>query len=344
MVASFRKALFAALLAVVAAPVLAQQKPIPDVARLSGDTLQMCGATFAPHEALRPSALILEVAPDIASSQYAPAYRKLVTRLESALSEAERAMPNVPQFLTELAAADKPTTTEGLFRTNQSFTEDRVLLLFESTGAELRIDCGKNVPRYLVQIVTVAQVAGILKTRQRAKDFEVLAANVSRQARDVDNLLKNGLPMWPWELWANGKRLPESDAEPLFRSQWILLRPTAGMAVDTRSRAEGDLQASVGIEPVGFIRYRGEDYSAWWGVSLLVTTSSKSGVGLGALLRWNNFVLGATRNQGQQPGQSDSTVVFIGVDLYDFLNKQRAELKDLGNAGQKLGDKLLEQR
>jgi len=55
-------------------------------------------------------------------------------------------------------------------------------------------------------------------------------------------------------------------------------------------------------------------------------------------------VLGATRNQGQQPGQSDSTVVFIGVDLYDFLNKQRAELKDLGNASQKLGDKLLEQR
>jgi len=222
-----------------------------------------------------------------------------------------------------------------------------VLVLFQSLPAEqLEIVCRKElrVPQYLVNIVSVSKAAAAIKTIQLTPAMEARAAAVARQARDVDNLLKNGLPMWPWELWANGKRLPESDAEPLFRSQWILLRPTAGMAVDTRSRAEGDLQASVGIEPVGFIRYRGEDYSAWWGVSLLVTTSSKSGVGLGALLRWNNFVLGATRNQGQQPGQSDSTVVFIGVDLYDFLNKQRAELKDLGNASQKLGDKLLEQR
>jgi hypothetical protein len=337
MSATLRKVLCAWLAAVFAAPALAQQ-----VATLDGDKLRLCGATFTTHQTLKPSVLMVAVAADAGEGQFGLAYRKLAARLSSALSEAERTMPKVPQILATFARADDSAITERHFRTVPSFADDRVLLLFESiSDAQLEINCRESVPRYVVEIVTVAQVAGILKTRQREKDFRVLAAAVAQQAHDVDNLLKNGLPMWPWELWANGKRLPKSDAEPLFRSQWVLLRPTAGMAVDTRSRADGDLQASVGIEPVGFIRYRGDDYSKWWGASLLVTTSSKSGVGLGALLRWNNFVLGATRNQAQQAGQSDSTVLFIGVDLYEFLNKQRGQIDDLGNAAQKLGGQLL---
>jgi len=338
--AALRRVLCACLVAALAAPALAQQ----NVAALSGDTLKLCKATYAPHETLKPSALMLEVAPDIGLGQYGHAYRKLAARLNSALSEAERAMPKVSQFLANLARADESDITDRHFRTEVGVDDPNVLQLFESHPAQLPIDCRQSVPRYLVEVVTVAQVAGTIKTRQRAKDFEALAAAVARQARDIDNLLKNGLPMWPWELWANGKRLPESDAEKLFRWQWVLLRPTAGMAIDTRSRADGDLQAGVGIEPVGFVRYRGEDYRAWWGASLLVTTTTKSGIGLGAALRWNNFVLGATRNKGQQAGQSDSTVIFIGIELYDFLNKQRAQMRDLDGAEQRLGERLLTER
>lgn len=343
MATALRIMLCAGLAAACAVSALAQQ----DLASFSGDTLQMCGGTYTPHEALKPPALMLEVAPDVALSQYGPAYRKLESRLRSALSEAEQAMPKVPQFLANLVRADQDVITVDDFTLVRKVGDPRVLVLLQSSPADqLEIVCRKEVrvPQYLVNIVTVANVTARIKTNQLVPAFEARATAVARQARDVDNLLKRGLPMWPWELWANGKRLPESDAEPLFRSQWVLLRPTAGMAVDTRSRADGDLQASVGIEPVGFIRYRGDDYSKWWGASLLVTTSSKSGVGLGGLLRWNNFVLGATRNQGQQAGQSDSTVLFIGVDLYEYLNKHRAAIGELGDAEQRLkemGERLL---
>ena len=61
--------------------------------------------------------------------------------------------------------------------------------------------------------------------------------------------------MWPWELWLNGKRLGKSDADPLFKTQIEFLRPTAGVEINTRSRELADLEGSLLLEPIGFVRY-----------------------------------------------------------------------------------------
>ena len=83
----------------------------------------------------------------------------------------------------------------------------------------------------------------------------------------------------------------------------------------------------VALEPLGFVRYRGEGYSHWWGASLVLTASTSRGAGYGALFRWDNYVLGVTRHKGQG-AEPDSNFLLIGVDLHDLLNKKRAELKD----------------
>ena len=135
--------------------------------------------------------------------------------------------------------------------------------------------------------------------------------------------------MWPWELWLNGLRLSDKDADPLFRTQWVVLRPSAGIEIDLRSQASADLQASVMLEPLGFVRYRGDSYAHWWGASLVVTSSTRRGAGIGALLRWDNYVIGLTRHK-EEGSEPDSTFLMVGVDLYDLVNKKRTELKGLG--------------
>ena len=123
--------------------------------------------------------------------------------------------------------------------------------------------------------------------------------SVWRRQREMPRtLLKNGLAMWPWELWLNGLRLSKKDSDPLFRTQWVFMRPTAGIEIDTYSQASADLQASVALEPLGFVRYRGEGYSHWWGASVVITASTSRGAGYGGLFRWDNYVIGRDAPQG----------------------------------------------
>lgn len=63
----------------------------------------------------------------------------------------------------------------------------------------------------------------------------------------------------------------------------------------------------------------------WWGASLVVTSSTRDGIGVGGLVRWNNYVLGVTRHKSDTPGESDNTFILLGVDLYDLFNKKRPD-------------------
>lgn len=272
-------------------------------AELRGDAIFLC-------DALRQ--------PSIKSSE-ATAYGKLADALAAAVGN-DRTRPEVARFLAVLR------NPQG--RSFDVAPEGNTEKIFRSVPAEtITISCAPSVPQYLVEVATAALLAERIRIEHELPVMKTRAAILEKASRDAEDLLKNGLAMWPWELWLNGLRLSDKDADPLFRTQWVVLRPSAGIEIDLRSQSSADLQASVMLEPLGFVRYRGDSYAHWWGASLVVTSSTRRGAGIGALLRWDNYVIGLTRHKGEG-SEPDSTFLMVGVDLYDLVNKKRTELKD----------------
>jgi hypothetical protein len=272
-------------------------------AELRGDAIFLC-------DALRQ--------PSISSSE-ATAYGKLADALAAAVGN-ERTRPEVARFLAVLR------NPQG--RSFDVAPDGNTEKIFRAAPADtITISCAAAVPQYLIDVATAALLAERIRVEHELPAMKARAAVLEKAARDAEDLLKNGLAMWPWELWLNGLRLSEKDADPLFRTQWVVLRPSAGIEIDLRSQASADLQASVMLEPLGFVRYRGDSYAHWWGASLVLTSSTRRGAGFGALLRWDNYVIGLTRHKGQGD-EPDSTFLMVGVDLYDLVNKKRTELSE----------------
>ena len=306
-----------------------------NAADLRGDEVFLCDKRHQPSAAVRPSSLLLDVSAEVASGDFRAAYAKLARSLESSFSGGERAMPGIAGFL---GALREPQTRTFEINTAASGANEEKLFETEQ-GREITFDCNAPVPRYLVDVASVSLVASKIHPKQITPLLARRALGVARASRDAESLLKDGLAMWPWELWANGLRLSRDDSEPLFRTQLVLMRPTAGIEVDTRNRASADLNASVMLEPVGFVRYRGSGYSHWWGASIVVTSSTSRGAGVGGLVRWDNYVFGLTRHKGED-GRPDSNFLVIGVELYDFLNKKRTELKEWDEFREKRTEQL----
>jgi hypothetical protein len=293
---------------------------------LKGDFVGMCDGTFEPREALRPSVLEGAVQPHVACKAFAGAYRALAQALERSLVPAERGMQRIAEFRRHLLRANAFQIAD--FQVNREPTDPTKEKILQSHADEIAIDCNDPVPQYLVDVAAVSLLAARVRAVQAKPQLADIAAAVARASVQAEGLLKDGLPMWPWELWLNGLRLSERDSDPLFRIQWVFMRPTAGIEVDTRNRAAADLNASVAIEPVGFVRYRGTDYAQWWGASMVVTSSTSRGLGIGGLLRWNNYVLGVTHHRAERRGEDGSAFVFVGVELHELISKKRAELKE----------------
>jgi hypothetical protein len=284
-------------------------------AELRGDAIFLCDALRQPTAALKPSEALRQLDP----RNFAAAYSRLADMTTAAVGN-ERARPEVARFLVVLR------DPQG--RSFDVAPEGNTEKIFRSAPAEtITIACGAALPQYLIDVSTAALLAERIRIEHELPAMKTRAAILAKASRDAEDLLKNGLAMWPWELWLNGLRLSERDADPLFRTQWVFLRASAGIEIDLRNQASADLQASVMLEPLGFVRYRGDTYAHWWGASLVVTSSTRRGAGIGALVRWDNYVIGLTRHKGEG-GEPDSTFLAVGVDLYDVLNKKRSELKD----------------
>ena len=307
-----------ASLAIAASPGFAGQ--------LEGDAVRMCDGLFEPRAALRPSLLEREVRAHVADKDFAAAYRSLAQALERSLAPQEGGMPKIAEFRRHLLRANSFQIAD--FQVNEDLADESKEKILQSHPDEITIDCSGPVPQYLVDVAAVSLVAARVRTAQAKPQLAEIAAAIAHASGQAEGLLKDGLPMWPWELWLNGLRLSEKDSDPLFRTQWLFMRPTAGIELDTRNRASADLQASVAIEPIGFVRYRGGDYSQWWGASMVLTSSTSRGAGVGALLRWNNYVLGVTHHRAEQRGEKGSQFLFVGVELHDLIKSKRAELKE----------------
>jgi hypothetical protein len=299
-----------------AAIVLSLSAATATAAELDGDSIFFCDALRQPSPHLKPSELWIELNPLVREGNVGVAYARLATIADDAVGNEVSAR----SVLSRLRNPDNRSfdvapdaNTEKIFR--------------NVPGQTITIPCAPTMPQQLIDLATVALVAEWMRVKGELPLQRARAESVKKAARDAEDLLKNGLAMWPWELWLNGLRLSKDDARPLFRTQWVVMRPTAGIEIDTYSQASADLQASVALEPLGFVRYRGDGYSHWWGASVVITASTNRGAGAGALFRWDNYVLGVTRHKGQG-SQPDSNFLLIGVDLYDLLNKKRAELKD----------------
>jgi len=140
------------------------------------------------------------------------------------------------------------------------------------------------------------------------------AAMASRTFESYRNMVFNGLPMWPWELWANGLFVPDRFTAPPPRTQLVLLRPGAAPALRFDGDKDSEMDLALLLEPVGFVRYTRDDYREWWGGSLLVTITQENGVGYGAQLRWNNLTFGVAHHR-----KPDDDLLYVSVDLYRLV-------------------------
>lgn len=139
-------------------------------------------------------------------------------------------------------------------------------------------------------------------------------AVAERAYSTYENWVFNGLPMWPWELWANGLRIPEDPAEAVPRTQFVFLRPGFSPVFHFDGERDSELDIGLVVEPVGFVRYTSRDYREWWGASFLVSMTENNGVGYGAQFRWNEYTLGVAHH-----ARSNDELLYVGVDLYQLV-------------------------
>lgn len=130
------------------------------------------------------------------------------------------------------------------------------------------------------------------------------------------NLLDNGLPMWPQEWWINGLNVDLESEEPQEAPMWqtVFMRPSIAPAFKLDGIDDSELDAAIVLELIGTVHYRNEQRDKWIGGSLMATITNSNGIGVGGLLRYNQFIAGAAYHD------NDSDVLlYVSFDLYDFL-------------------------
>jgi len=196
------------------------------------------------------------------------------------------------------------------------------------------IPCQDSDKDYLISIAYLS----IAYKKIHDEKWADLRSLVSRRIDSLDRQyalwFSNGLPMWPHENYINGKFLGVSDAEEPHNWQLVVARPSVGLgAKSSESLKNSQLQATLGIEPIGFVVYTSADYSKYWGLSFLMVGGDDVGFGYGLLARKDKYVLGVTRraNNPDYGVSKDDTYLFIGVDLYNVIHEKKerfSELKD----------------
>ena len=96
--------------------------------------------------------------------------------------------------------------------------------------------------------------------------------------------------------------------------------PSVGIIGHIASDTEGDIGATLLIEPIGLVRYN-RSYSRWFGASIMASFPADREPGIGFSLNYSNFKLGVTWHDDSD-GRNDGAAVFLGVELYQSVGKQ----------------------
>jgi len=214
---------------------------------------------------------------------------------------------------------------------------------------DVKIPCPDLVPGKNPAMRTIAHALWSMHKTAKVLDLEkgwkIAALRSSQLYQDYENLILNGLPMWPWEMWVNGSLVPDDFNGPAPMRQWIFLRPNISPALVTGSTEEVGLDFGLTLE-LGHIWYRKKDYSSWWGLSAMAALTDDEGVGYGGMLRWDNYTLGVARHS-----KNDEDLIYVSVDLYQLVvgdetrvNSAQGFMGEILNKGRKkLNDELASQ-
>ncbi len=207
--------------------------------------------------------------------------------------------------------------------------------LIKITDPLVFFDC-RQTPQQLkatsstrTNIALAAYAIDLIGEQIRTNVMPVVVASIDQITTSYNNwLIDQGLRQWPWEMVVNGWIHDDdpfnSDAP---RSQVVFMRPSAGLEFQWNSQSDAAVDASVGIEPIGWVWYLGDqpDYDKWIGVSALVTLGTNdAGAGVGGLIRYKNYWLGVTDRENE-----DGLFFFIGLDLHKYLKSDKGFRADL---------------
>jgi|GEM_PF-5107495 len=287
--------------------------------------IKACDIDFEVPSTLQPAAILNATAADIGKGHFVRVYEYIAHTFEITLSDSERKTKDIDTLISNILKAQ--ALEPKYFDVQHDAEVGREVFFLNNQTEEFSYSC-KTLPSNFPKMAAVSLMTQWVSNQRDSGLYKERALNVVKQSIAHEALLKNGLAMWPWELWLNGKRLGPKDFDPLFLTQWIFMRPTAGIEINTRNRATANFDVSVGIEPIGFVHYSDQTYKDWWGASFLATSTTQAGIGVGGLLRWNNYVLGMTRHESNTVGVRSSNFLFIGIELYDYANKQRGEMTE----------------
>ena len=301
-------------------------------ATLQNGQLNACGKNYDIPAALQTVAVLTATASDIEKGNFGLAYKYIADTLESSLSETEIKTKDIQILITNIRKA--PLLDSAVFNVKHKARDSSETFFHTHESDEFSYSCALLPPSF-TKMAAASLATQWIPRPQETGMLEQRAQSIVKQSIAHEALLKNGLAMWPWELWLNGERLGSKDSDPLFLTQWIFMRPTAGIEINTRNRASANFDVSVGIEPIGFVHYSDQTYKDWWGASFLATSTTQAGIGIGGLLRWNNYVLGMTRHESNTVGTPSSNFLFIGIELYDYANKKRGEMTQWADVQQR---------
>ena len=257
--------------------------------------------------------------------------------ISGTLSETD---PDVQAFRRLLQAQIAGENLKTHFQFSIDPVSGNAKLIWPKENRQLLFDCVEETPKKLIssnpQKANIGYAASLVYTilSKQLQVFDKYYSNkVAQRADEYYRYMSEGLPMWPWELAING--LGE-DYNDLFaeapRWQWVVARPSAGLELIWPNRKQATLEASIGVEPIGFVRYTDKSYKNWWGISTLVTLGTDdNGVGLGGLVRYNNYSLGIIKRE-----DIDDAYLFFSFDLYGKVRDTETRLLEAKHNIEKL--------
>jgi hypothetical protein len=211
----------------------------------------------------------------------------------------------------ELSAVWTPTRPPG--------GEELLYSLLVNPNEPLQISCSvfkpDASPSYEQAISYALDAMGRVASGDTLKEMQKVAAAVAgRTYETYERMVFDGLAMWPWEMWLNGKFVPSDFKQPAPLHQLTFFRPNASPAMKFDGEDDSEIDYGFTLEPIGYVQYRDSSYKRWWGISALVTVTDDNGVGYGGLVRWDNLTFGLAYHD-----KDESNLLFVGIDLYKYI-------------------------